>query len=38
MGNRVILVEDEELIRTMVRINLEKAGYKVTCFSNAEAI
>lgn len=38
MGSRVILVEDEELISTMVRINLEKAGYTVTCFNNAETM
>lgn len=38
MSSRVILVEDEELISTMVRINLEKAGYTVTCFGDAEAM
>ena len=38
MSSRIILVEDEELISTMVRINLEAAGYSVTCFSNAEAM
>lgn len=38
MGNRVLVVEDEDLISTMVRINLEKSGYRVTCFGDAEAL
>jgi len=38
MENRVIIVEDEELISTMVRINLEKAGFQVTCFADAESM
>ena len=35
---RVALVEDEELIRTMIRLNLEKAGFKVDCFPQAESL
>jgi len=39
MGNaRVMVVEDEELIRTMIKINLEKAGYDVTCSQDAESM
>jgi len=33
---RILVVEDEELIRTMMKINLEKAGYDVTLCNNAE--
>ena len=33
---RVMVVEDEELIRTMIKINLEKEGCRVTCFSSAD--
>jgi two-component system alkaline phosphatase synthesis response regulator PhoP len=29
---RVALVEDEALIRAMIRLNLEKSGYQVECF------
>jgi len=35
---KVLLVEDEELIRTMMKINLEKAGYEVACCHNAESM
>jgi len=35
---RVWIVEDEELIRTMLRINLERKGYQVTVFSDAESM
>lgn len=34
---RVAVVEDEALIQTMVRLNLEKNGYRVECFGDAEA-
>lgn len=30
MSGRVLLIEDEELVGTMVRMNLESAGYEVT--------
>jgi DNA-binding response OmpR family regulator len=33
---RVAVVEDEELIRTMLKLNLEKAGYAVECFARGE--
>lgn len=35
---RVAIVEDEELIRTMLRLNLEKAGYEVESFTTAEEL
>lgn len=35
---RVLVVEDEELIRTMIKINLEKEGYDVTCRQDAESM
>jgi DNA-binding response OmpR family regulator len=38
MSGRIVLVEDEELISTMVRINLVKAGYEVQCFGDAESM
>jgi len=34
---RVAVVEDETLIQTMVRLNLEKNGYQVECFGDAES-
>lgn len=34
----LLVVEDEELIRTMIKLNLEKSGYAVTCFSDAETM
>lgn len=33
----IVLVEDEELIATMVELNLKKEGFHVTAFDNAEA-
>ena len=30
MSGRILLIEDEELVGTMVRMNLESAGYEVT--------
>lgn len=36
--HRVAVVEDEELIRTMLKLNLEKARYAVECFETAEAL
>ncbi len=33
---RIIVVEDEELIATMLRINLRTAGHDVRVFHNAE--
>ena len=35
---RVVLVEDEELISTMVRLNLEHEGFHVRHFDTAEAM
>jgi DNA-binding response OmpR family regulator len=35
---KVILVEDEELISTMIRINLEQEGLAVESFGDAEAM
>ncbi len=36
MSKRVVLVEDEELIRTMVQLNLEQEGFAVTALTSAE--
>ncbi len=36
--NRVLLVEDEELISTMVRLNLEQEGFSVQHFADAESM
>jgi two-component system, OmpR family, alkaline phosphatase synthesis response regulator PhoP len=36
MNARVLLVEDEELVGTMVRMNLESAGYQVTWTRDGE--
>jgi DNA-binding response OmpR family regulator len=36
MTIQVALVEDEELIRTMLKINLEREGYAVTAYEAAE--
>ena len=33
---RIVVVEDEELIATMLRINLRSAGYQVRVFHQAE--
>jgi len=35
---RIVLVEDEELISTMVRLNLEHEGFQVKSFGNAESM
>lgn len=35
---RVAVVEDDDLIRAMIRINLEKSGYRVNCCSDAESL
>lgn len=35
---RVVLVEDEELISTMVRLNLEAEGFAVEHFADAESM
>ena len=34
---KVAVVEDEELIRTMLRLNLEGQGYEVDAYPNGEA-
>ena len=36
--DKVLVVEDEELIRTMIKLNLEKAGYAVKCCEDAETM
>lgn len=36
--SRILLVEDEELIATMVRLNLEQEGYAVRHFVDAESM
>lgn len=33
---KIFIVDDEEDILDLIRMNLEKEGYKVTCFENAE--
>ena len=38
MRSRVAVVEDEELIRTMLRLNLERAGYAVAEYGDAESL
>ena len=38
MSARVIVVEDEELISTMIKVNLEREGYAVECFFDAESM
>lgn len=35
---RVFVVEDEELISTMLRINLSRSGYEASCFVEAESM
>ncbi len=37
MGNKIAVVEDDDLIRNMVRLGLEKNGYAVQGFPSAEA-
>ncbi len=36
--SKVLLVEDEELISTMVRLNLEQEGFSVQHFGDAESM
>jgi DNA-binding response OmpR family regulator len=36
MADRILLVEDEELVRDMVQLNLEHAGYQVVGVGSAE--
>ena len=38
MDAGVVVVEDEELIRTMIKFNLDKAGYRVSAYSDAESM
>jgi len=35
---RILLIEDEELIRTMVALNLRRQGFEVDAFDRAEAM
>lgn len=36
--NRIALVEDEDLIRTMIKLNLELEGHRVCAFGDAEGL
>ena len=36
--HKIMVVEDEELISTMIRINLQKEGFEVDCRGNAESM
>lgn len=36
MSNKVGIVEDDDLIREMIKSSLEKNGYQITCYSSAE--
>lgn len=38
MEYKIAVVEDDELIRNMIKINLEKHGYLVHCFPGAESL
>ena len=38
MKYRIALVEDDELIRNMVKLNLEKKDYQVQCFPDGESL
>lgn len=38
MKYKIAIVEDDDLIRNMVRLNLKNSGYRVKCFSSAESI
>lgn len=38
MPHNVAVVEDEELIQTMISINLQQAGFQVACFAAAEPL
>jgi len=38
MKYRIALVEDDELIRDMVRLNLEQKNYRVHCFPDGESL
>jgi two-component system alkaline phosphatase synthesis response regulator PhoP len=38
MRYKIAIVEDDDLIRNMIMLNLENIGYKVKCFSSAESM
>ncbi len=38
MSGKILLVEDEDLVGTMVRLNLESAGYEVAWIRNGSAV
>lgn len=38
MEYKIAVVEDDELILNMVKLNLEKSGYKAYCFSDGETM
>lgn len=38
MTHKIAIVEDDELIRNMIRVRLEESGFKVRGFSTAEAL
>ncbi len=37
MKNKIAIVEDDELIRDMIKVHLEKNGFEVECFSSSES-
>ena len=38
MRYKIAIVEDDDLIRNMIKLNLENSGYRVKCFSSAESM
>jgi CheY-like chemotaxis protein len=38
LANRVLLVDDDEIVRTAVAGVLEQSGFEVTCATNVEAL
>ena len=38
MKYKVAIIEDDDLIRSMIKFNLEKKGYRVCCFSSVESM
>ncbi len=38
MNHKVAIIEDNDLIRNMIKFKLEKSGYTVVCFASAESM
>ena len=38
MRYKIAIVEDDDLIRNMIKLNLENIGYRIKCFSSAESM